>query len=273
MLFSDRGVVLKTTDVGEKDKILTLYTENHGVLSVYSSGSRVVKSKLLAASDLFCFAEFVIYTKDEKQYSIREAQLINCFYNVRMDLSSMALGNYICEIARVTGTSDVPDPLFLRLLLNSLYAIDSRKYPLAKIKAAFEIRTVSILGFCPDMAGCFQCGMEDDSTVLDVMDGKLVCSKCRKELENSLYFRAPEELEGHRSILTILGPDALCAWRYCIGCKLEHLLSFDLTTEQAQREFCRSAEVYILNQLECGLLALNFYRQVMSKDDLDHWKV
>ena len=273
MLFSDRGVVLKTTDVGEKDKILTLYTENHGVMSVYSSGSRVVKSKLLAASDLFCFAEYVIYSKDEKQFSVREAQLINCFYNVRMDLASMALGNYICEIARVTGTSDVPDPVFLRLVLNCLYAIDSGKYPLAKIKAAFEIRTVSVLGFCPDMAGCFECGLEDENTVLDVMDGKLICSRCRKELENSLYFRTPEEMEGHRSILAILGPDALSAWRYCIGCKLEHLLSFELTKEQAQREFCRSAEIYILNQLESGHHALSFFRQVMSKDDLDHWKV
>ena len=43
--------------VNEKDKILTLFTQERGLIGVYASGSRNVKSRLLAAADLFSYAD------------------------------------------------------------------------------------------------------------------------------------------------------------------------------------------------------------------------
>ena len=250
MLFSDRGVVLKTTDVGEKDKILTLYTENHGVLSVYSSGSRVVKSKLLAASDLFCFAEFVIYSKDEKQYSIREAQLINCFYNVRMDLSSMALGNYICEIARVTGTSDVPDPMFLRLVLNCLYALNKLDKPEALIKAVFELRAASLAGYTPDLMGCHICG-NPQAALFDLSRGQIECSTCHTA--------------GEQGIRMPITPGMLKAMRYILYCDSKKLFSFELGAD-AIEQLAQVTEGYLSTQLERSFSTLDFYKQLHIGD-------
>ena len=110
MLTAVRGLVIRTVNVGEKDKILTLFTEENGLMSVYASGSRVVKSKLLAAADLFCFADYVLYSKGDR-YSVREAELIESFYGIRNSIEGLALAGYVAEIL-----SDAPATEFRRKL-------------------------------------------------------------------------------------------------------------------------------------------------------------
>ena len=99
---------------------------------------------------------------------------------------------------------------------------------------------------------------------LEVMDGNLICSKCKAQSQG--YFPQREEEEGHRSVLCILTPGALAAWRYCTECPLEKFLSFRLETEEEQRLFMRSAEQFLLNHLDHGFISLDFYRQVSTNE-------
>lgn len=263
MLESVKGLVIRTVNVGEKDKILTLFTDTHGIIGVYASGSRVVKSKLLAAADLFCYADYELSVKGDR-YSVREAELIESFYGLRTDIERMALGNYITDVVRTVGTENQADVPFLRLTLNTLYAISAGKYPLDKIKAAFEIRAAAILGFCPDISGCALCGAEAGDMALEVMDGSLLCDACRKEAQNS-FDTVLEEREGHRRILCLLTAGAIAAWRHCVSCPQERLLSFRLEGETDQRLLYHSAETYLLNHLDRGFDSLQFYRQMAAK--------
>ena len=264
MLTAVRGLVIRTVNVGEKDKILTLFTEENGLMSVYASGSRVVKSKLLAAADLFCFADYVLYGKGER-YSVREAELIESFYGLRTDLVKTALGNYVIDIARAVGTENQADVPFLRLVLNTLYAISLGKHSLWHIKAAFEARAAAVLGFCPDLSACGICGEEigGEELLLEVMDGNLICAKCKKEMQNSFM---PVEEEGHRSVLCILTPGVLAAWHYVTECSLEKILSFRLENPTDKRLWIRSTEEFLLNHLDRGFISLDFYKQVADKE-------
>ena len=44
-----------------------------------------------------------------------------------------------------------------------------KKYPLEKIKAAFEIRAASILGFMPDVLSCRSCNEQSGDFFFDIM--------------------------------------------------------------------------------------------------------
>jgi len=47
--FSDEAVVLGTVDFGEADRIVTLFTRNHGRLSAFAAGARKSKRRFAGA--------------------------------------------------------------------------------------------------------------------------------------------------------------------------------------------------------------------------------
>lgn len=263
-LIKVRGIVVFAVMVNEKDKILTLFTQERGLIGVYASGSRNVKSRLLAAADLFCYADYVLSVKGDR-YSVREAELIESFYGLRNDIVRISFANYLCEVVRTVGTENLPDPPFLRLLLNTLYATASGKYEVPHIKAAFEVRAASLLGFCPDLSGCANCGKEDGEFFLEVLDGNMLCSDCRNVVQNDPAWRL--EMEGHRTVLCILTPAVLASWRYCLSCPQERLLAFRLENEHDRMLFYRSAEEYLLNHLDRGFQSLTFYRMMLGQTE------
>lgn len=257
MLVEVKGLVIRTVDLSEHDKLLTLFTEEHGKITAVANGSRALKSRYLAAAQLFCYGSYVLYQRGDR-YWVREVTLIESFFDLRADLTRMALAAYICDVADDVVEENAPEKPFLRLVLNSLYAIASGKFSQAQIKAAFEMRAAADLGFCPMLDGCHACGKTNGELYLDVMNGVVACEECR-----SLAAMQPvtEEESRTASIICRLTPGALAAMQYVVSCPMERLLSFRLNGED-EGVFFASAEKYLINQLERGFKTLDFYKEV-----------
>ena len=149
---------------------------------------------------------------------------------------------------------------FLRLVLNTLYATASGQYDLPKIKAAFEMRAASILGFMPMLEGCHYCGRTDGEFFLDVMNGVVLCEECQRNGEGLDVPLTPEDIRTSR-IICPLSASALAALLYTAVCPLQRLFSFRLD-EADMPLFAASAEKYLLNHLERGFKSLDFYKQI-----------
>ena len=54
MLGEVKGLVLRVTNVGESDRLLTIYTEESGIVSAMAKGSRKLKSATMSATMQFC---------------------------------------------------------------------------------------------------------------------------------------------------------------------------------------------------------------------------
>ena len=98
MLTEVKALVIRTLDLSEHDRLLTLFTEEHGKITAVANGSRTLKSRYLAAAQLFCYASFVLYKKGDR-YWVREASLIESFFDLRADLTRTALASYVCDVA------------------------------------------------------------------------------------------------------------------------------------------------------------------------------
>ena len=96
MLGEVKGLVLRVTNVGESDRLLTIYTEESGIVSAMAKGSRKLKSATMSATMQFCYSSFVLYQKGDK-YWIREASLIDSFYGIRSSIEGLALAGYIVD--------------------------------------------------------------------------------------------------------------------------------------------------------------------------------
>ncbi len=253
-----KGLVIRTVDVKESDRMITIFTEEMGVVSAMAHGARTLKSRQMSSTMQYCYGSFVLVERGE-HYWIKEASLIESFFDIRKSIDGLALASYICEVLSFVTVAEAERDL-LRLSLNSLYAIGVGKHTIGKIKAAFEIRAASIIGFMPDVLACRSCGEKNGDFILDVMGGDILCMSCRDGMASvkEAYID-----DGHEAHLVCLLPSAVkTAFVYCIYCPLEKMFSFELSNPEDIPLFEKAAETYLCNHLERSFKTLDFYHGV-----------
>lgn len=252
-----RGLIIRTVDIKETDRLVSIFTEEQGTVIALARGARSLKSRKLAATVQFCYGRYVLYKQGDK-YWIKEAELIENFFDIGKSIEGLALANYIAEVLSDVTIAEADRDL-LRLSLNSLYAISKGLYSIEKIKAAFEIRAASILGFMPDILSCHRCDEQSGDFFFDIMGGNIECRTCHEKREKCRI----EHEDPHEShIICILSEGAKIALGYCVYSPLERLFSFKIS-EEDMRLFSRSAEEYLLNQLGRSYKSLEFYKGVV----------
>ena len=256
MLSEVRGLVIRTVDIKDTDRLITIFTEERGAVTALARGARTHKSRKMAATMQFCYGSFVLYGQGDKTW-IKEAELIESFFDIRRSIEGLSLATYICEVLSDVAVEEAEKEL-LRLSLNSLYAIAQGKHAVDKIKAVFEIRAASILGFMPDVVACHECGERDGDFFFDIMGGIIECYACRQNRQE-MGIEHPDPHESH--ISCILSPGAKTALCYAIYSPLERLFSFNISDED-MRLLSRSAEEYLLNHLGHSFRSLDFYNSV-----------
>ena len=257
MMTEIKGLVIKSCDIGEADRLITIFSSEMGNVTAMVKGARSLKNKNMSSTLQFCYSSFVLFKKGDK-FWVREASLIESFFNLRNSIEGLSLAGYIVEVlSDVTVAS--PENELLRLALNSLFAIAENKCSLDKIKAAFEIRALSIIGYMPDVAVCRDCSEKKGDFFLDIMSGNIQCYACHEKEARSRAVVSSEISEA--KIIRILSEGAKTAILYCIFSPIERLLSFNLSEEDASL-FYAAAEDYLVNQLERSFKSLEFYKEV-----------
>lgn len=239
------GLIIRETNVGEDDRIVTILTRENGVISASAKGVRKLKSSCSAAVRLLCFSHFTLFRGREK-YIINDAEPIQLFLGVHKDLEKLALSQYFLELCGVLAPEEENAEHFLRLALNALHMIETNKRPLPLIKAAFEMRILSLAGYMPDLVACCGCGeYEADLMYLLPVSGNLCCKNC---------------LQGGIAAMP-LSRGALAAMRHTVFADFEKLFSFTLT-DIAMEELSNASERFLLCRLERSFNTLEFYRQI-----------
>lgn len=252
------GLVVRTVDVGEYDKIVTLVTMEQGKVSVTAKGARSLKSKHIPTTELYAYGTYIL--KQYKNYwYLADSELIESFYSLRTDVAKLALAAYIADVCADVSVEEQSDSAVLRLTLNSLYAAANDVAPLDMIKAAFELKVMALGGFCPDLVGCSRCGKSDGMEMyLDIMNGALVCPDCRGAYERQ---KIAEEKDAAANVYAHLTPTVLEAMRHIAYADQKKMLSFTLDGD-SMTGLSQACEKYLLNQMEHDYYSLDFYKSV-----------
>lgn len=252
------GLVIREVRVGEADKIITLLTGKYGRITISGKGLVSMKNRHAASAQLFSYSTFLLHKKGERYY-IRDTFFIECFMNIRYDVEKLALANYICDVISDLALEDTEDFELLSLALNSLYAVANLdKLPAEQIKGAFEFRAAVQAGFMPDLDSCAMCGCDEENEyVLDVMNGRILCKKCRELLSNDPAFLA----EPSAKIFIRISYPVIQALRYIEGAGVKKFLSFTLDKSELPL-FAVICERYLLNHLEHGFSSLEYYKNI-----------
>ena len=173
-----KGLVLKQTNYSEADKILTIFTDDLGIVTVIAKGARKIKSHQRGAASLFCYGEYVLYP-GKNMYTMRGAKLINSFYSISESIEKLALASYLCEITAFFIPEEEPCEDVLSLVLNTLYILSEKDRNLLLIKAVFEFKFLSMIGYQIDVDSCINCG-KNETVTFSAQKGGMLCSDCSK---------------------------------------------------------------------------------------------
>lgn len=178
MYLVTKAVVLRDVKYKEADKILTLFSDKEGKITARAYGAMGSKSKLAAASQPLSYSEYTLEYRNNK-HAVKEASVIEPFLMLRKDLSLFSLGCYFAECIDSFSLEGTQDENLIRLLLNSLYALNYSLYPASQIKACFELKLISLSGYAPDMDECCSCGSEIPvDPVFCCEIGRICCRSC-----------------------------------------------------------------------------------------------
>lgn len=97
MEFKADALLLRSTDYGENDKIVTLLTAERGKLSAGIKGVKKAGAKLKFAAQPFCFAEYVLAARGGRN-TVISASLHDGFYALREDICAYYAAACVTEL-------------------------------------------------------------------------------------------------------------------------------------------------------------------------------
>lgn len=182
------GMIIKRAPVGEYDWVVTILTSERGKITAFAKGSRRPGNILSGVVEPFCFGEFTIF-QGKSSYTIQEAKIANYFEHFRQDFNGSMYGMFFLELADYYTRENNDEREILKLLYQSLRALESDAYENRLVRCIYEIKTLVIEGEFP--------GVPDDRKYLDSTVyalkyiyessiGKLYSFKVTKDVLNEL---------------------------------------------------------------------------------------
>ena len=242
-----KGVILKEINVGEADKIVTIFSKNKGKITGSAKGARRPKSRFVAGSQLFCYSEFVLF-KGKDMYSINSCDVIEPFYEIRNDLVKLTYAAHINEIVIDNVQEEQPSSKVLQLFLNSLYMLAKTEKAPEQIARVFEIRLMAILGYAPLVIGCIKCGKEDFTDFsFSFRNCGFLCKECIADDRYALN----------------LSEGAARAINYIVYSNIKNIFNFEVS-KKILGELERVSKRYLKDRLDREYNKLDFLKSLNS---------
>lgn len=172
-----QAFVLSNSDYGESDRIVSLFTLEHGRLKGFARGARNSRKRFGPALEPFARIDLQLQQRDGLS-SLRSADVITLYSGVRGVLGAIAHALYACELVECLTPEGQPLPRLYRLLATYLEQLDSGRAYEAD-RRMFEINLLNILGYRPSLEGCSRCGSDfGERGALMQRGGELLCRFC-----------------------------------------------------------------------------------------------
>ena len=177
------GIVIGEQMKGESNKQIVLLAKGLGRVILSARGARNAKSKLLAATQLFCYADFVVH-EGKGFISINQAELQKSFYGLRLDVDKFSEAMYLTELVNRTCPAGMEQDEVLELLYYAFSVMEKGTLPPKLISRIFELKLLQISGlFAPEE--CHTWGESEGDIYFDGRLGAFFCEN--HKTSNSIF--------------------------------------------------------------------------------------
>lgn len=178
MQYRVHGLVIRSMDYGEGNKILTLFSKEQGKVSFVARGAKKVKSRFGSAAQLFTYGDYSYFQSGGSLGSLNHAEIVEAHHRIREDLHLAARASYLAELTDRM-IADQEGQLFLfEQLKSSFEAMEEGKDP-AIVGHLYEMKMLAHAGVVPELDACVSCRSDTGFAAFSVGLGGILCERCR----------------------------------------------------------------------------------------------
>jgi DNA repair protein RecO (recombination protein O) len=185
------GVVIRTRDLGEADRVVTLYTREKGKLTAVAKGARRPRNRFASLAQVPVYGKFALF-QGRGLGTLSQGELITSFKSVRADLTRTAYAMFLAELYDHMMEEGEPAPDLFSLLLSTLHVIDQpQSIDLETLFASFQLKFLALMGYGLQLDRCVRCGDDRESTPhVSPRLGGLICEACLPEAADAVHVSA-----------------------------------------------------------------------------------
>ncbi len=179
---SCEALVLRHTNYGESDVILSLFTAEYGLQKGFAKSARKSRKRFGAVLEPFTQAVFQWKKGRGDFWLLQEAELVNSRIGLRGDLQCLALASYGVELVDLLLEEGHPHQLIYELLCSFLDYLEQGGDELSA-RLLFELRLIYLLGYMPHLLHCSECLRIFNNELIrfDANRGGSLCLDCAGE--------------------------------------------------------------------------------------------
>ncbi|MGH7273132.1 MAG: DNA repair protein RecO [Nitrospiria bacterium] len=183
-LIKTPAIVLGSRNLGEADKMVTLFTPRQGKITGTAGGARRVRSRFGSSLEPFTHCHVILFQKTrDALFRIQQADILRSFRELREDLERIFWASRVTSLTAAMVPEEEANPALFTMLLETLVSVLGKDGELAT--RLFEIRLLKYAGYQPrlEMEGCLRCRQELDRADIffSPVSGGIICKLCRDQ--------------------------------------------------------------------------------------------
>ena len=188
-VYRTQVIVLRRTDFGDADRLLTVYTPDRGKLRVIAKGVRKPTSRKSGHVELFSHSEFLVAVGRDLDI-VTQAETVEPFVGLRNDLLRTTYAYYVAELADAfTADRDENRPLFDLIrdafgwLSDLGIAAGMLQDYLPLLARYYELHLLGLVGYQPQLFVCVSCQerLEPQVNYMGLAEGGVLCPQCGRD--------------------------------------------------------------------------------------------
>jgi len=253
-LYRVEAIVLKRSDFGEADRLLTLFTPDLGKIRAIAKGARKPSSRKSGHVELFTHSALLL-AKGRHLDVVTQADTLDAFLPLRENLERLGFAYYLAElIDRFVEEGAENQPLF-ELLRHALQWLGDGATDPALLARFFELHLLQHVGYRPQLFTCIQCGkpLEPVDNYFSADAGGVIDPNCVATRREQIY-------EHVRDVQPI-SLNALKVLRYLQTREWESVCALQLSAD-THMEVEALMQRYIAHHLERNLKSVEFLKML-----------
>jgi DNA repair protein RecO (recombination protein O) len=180
-LYRTEAVIMRRMDLGEADRIVTLYTRDYGKVKAVAKGVRKPTSHKAGHLELFTRVD-VLVARGQSLDVLSQAEMIEAYQDLRTDLMHTVYALHFIELLDAfTEEGDASRPLF-DLACEGLTWLSQTKN--LKLTARYyELHLLELVGYRPELFWCVIGGerIQPQDQFFSPIEGGVICPRCAEE--------------------------------------------------------------------------------------------
>ena len=179
--YAAQGINVRHHALGETDRIVTIFTREHGLVRAVAKGLKKPTSHLGGRMELL-HCNTLMFRRGRSLDQVLTAETVRAFGGLRLDFDRLAFAIYLAEVLYGLIPTGHPQPAIYDLFVATLTLLESLDRP-ELIALWFQLQLLGELGHSLGLDSCHGCQRriepQSHSIGFQLSLGAIVCADCR----------------------------------------------------------------------------------------------